>query len=135
MEGDDGIGPGDSPKQAGLFEARADDGRAASFDHAGACEQVLASKLGIAHARGVPLEVRGFDPNGFGDGGCGSVDAAKKLDQLFDFAAVEFAAVELGHKPQKRNPATSSLLCRAPHPVRPDLKIDTYISDSIDWGV
>src|SRR5665213_2199392 len=92
-EGDDGVCAGDSPEHAGPFEARADDGFAACFDHAGADEQVLASEFWIAHALGVALEVSGLDSDGVCNRGSAAIDASEKLYQLFDIAAVGFGLV------------------------------------------
>src|SRR3989440_3375231 len=46
-KGNDGIGTANGPEHAGLFEAAADDGFAARFDHAGTHKQMLATELGI----------------------------------------------------------------------------------------
>jgi hypothetical protein len=92
-EGDDGVGAGDGPEHAGLFEAAADDGFAAGFDHARADEQVLATELGIAHALGVVLKVSGFDSDAVRNHRRGGIESSKEPNQLFDFPAVEFGLV------------------------------------------
>src|SRR5450755_2912086 len=92
-EADDGICSVDRPEHTRLFEAGADDSFAPGFDHAGADEQVLASKLGIAHALDVSLKVSSFDSDGFRDGRCGNFDPLNEPDQLFDLAVVEFGPV------------------------------------------
>ena len=60
-EGNDSVGPADCPEHAGLLEAGTDYCFAARFDDAGADKQVLAAKLGVAHAFGISLQVGGFD--------------------------------------------------------------------------
>ena len=89
-QGNNGVCAVDSPEHAGLFESGADDGFASGFDDAGAYEEVLAAELGIPHALGIALEVRGFDPDRLLDRGCGRVDRAKEPDQVADLAAIEF---------------------------------------------
>src|SRR5450432_676758 len=56
-EGNDGVGSAECPEHAGLLETRADDSLASGFDDTGADKEVLRSKLGVAHALGVSLEV------------------------------------------------------------------------------
>lgn len=62
-QGNDRVGAANGPEHAGLFETGTDDGFAGRFDHARAYEQVLAAKLGIPHALGIPLKVIRLDAN------------------------------------------------------------------------
>ncbi len=70
-QGDDRVGTTEGPEHTGLFEAGTDDGSATGFDHAGADKQVLAAKLGVAHARGVALKVIRLNANLFQKVGIG----------------------------------------------------------------
>jgi len=70
-EGNDSIGPADSPEHAGLLEPGTDYGLAPGFDDAGANKQVLVTKLGVAHAFGISLKVGGFDAQLLDDFGIG----------------------------------------------------------------
>jgi len=45
-QGDDRVGATDGPEHAGLFQAGADYGSAAGFDHTGADEKMLISEFG-----------------------------------------------------------------------------------------
>src|ERR1035441_1013635 len=58
-EGENGVGPADSPEHPGLFEAHTDYGFAASLYHAGPDKQVLVAELGVAHTFGVLVEILG----------------------------------------------------------------------------
>ena len=69
--GDDGVGTANGPGHAGLLEAGADDGLAAGFDDAKADKQVRVTKLGVAHAFGISLQVGGFDAKLLDDFGIG----------------------------------------------------------------
>ena len=60
-QSDDGIGPTDCPEHPGLFQTGANYGLAARFDNARADEELLLAEFGVTHARGVSLEVIGFD--------------------------------------------------------------------------
>lgn len=53
MQGDDGVGAADGPEHTGFFEAGTDDRLTAGFDYTRANEQMLASKLGVAHTLGI----------------------------------------------------------------------------------
>ena len=70
-EGNDSVGPADGPEHAGLLEPGTDYGLASGFDDAGADKQVLAAKLGVAHAFGFSLKVCGFDAQLLDDFGIG----------------------------------------------------------------
>src|SRR6266581_618108 len=65
----DRVGSPDGPEHSRLFEARADDGLASSFDHTRANKQVLAAKLGITHPLGISLEVISLGANLLGQWG------------------------------------------------------------------
>ena len=54
-----------------MLEAGADDGLAAGFDDAKADKQVWVTKLGVAHAFGISLQVGGFDAKLLDDFGIG----------------------------------------------------------------
>jgi hypothetical protein len=56
-EVDDSVGAANGPEHAGLLEAGADDGLASGFDDARADKQVLAAKLGVAHALGISFKI------------------------------------------------------------------------------
>jgi hypothetical protein len=66
-EGDDSVGPADSPEHAGLFEAQTDYGFASGFDDTRADKEVLAAKLGVAHSLGISFKVICFDAKLFDD--------------------------------------------------------------------
>ena len=88
-EGDDGVGTPNRPEHAGLFEPGADHGFTAGLDYTRADKEVLASKLGIAHARHVPVKVVSLDANLFDHFGIGGNDGTKGTHQLLDFSFVE----------------------------------------------
>jgi hypothetical protein len=54
-EGNDSVGPADSPEHAGLLEPGTDYGLAPGFDDAGSDKQVLAAEFVIAHTFGISL--------------------------------------------------------------------------------
>jgi hypothetical protein len=56
-EGNENVCPADSPEHAELLEPGTDYGLASGFDDTGADKQVLAAKLGVAHALGISLQV------------------------------------------------------------------------------
>ena len=58
------FGSRSAPKHAGLLEPGTDHSFAASFNHAGANEQVLFAEFGIAHAIPVAVEVFGLNEDG-----------------------------------------------------------------------
>ena len=64
-EGDNSVGPAHSPEHAGLLEPGADYGLASGFDDARAEKQVLAAKLGVAHALGISLKAICLDADLF----------------------------------------------------------------------
>ncbi len=64
-EDHDGVCPSDGPEHAGLLEAGADYGPATGFDDARADKQVLAAKLGVAHALGISLKAICLDADLF----------------------------------------------------------------------
>ena len=70
-EGDDSVDPADSPEHAGLLEPGTYYGLASGFDDTRADKQVLAAKLGVAHALGVSLKVICLDTKLFDDFGIG----------------------------------------------------------------
>jgi hypothetical protein len=70
-QGDDGVGTANGPEHAGLLEAGADYGLAVGFDDAKADKQVWVTKLGVAHAFGISLQVGGFDAKLLDDFGIG----------------------------------------------------------------
>ena len=70
-QAEDVLGPGFGPEHAGLFETLADHGLAAGFDDAKADKQVWVTKLGVAHAFGISLQVGGFDAKLLDDFGIG----------------------------------------------------------------
>ena len=90
-ESEDGVGTADGPEHAGLFEAGADDGFAASLHDPRADEQVLAAELGVAHARGVGLKVVGFGVNLFSQAGIEGSQLAQRENQFLDLAFVQQA--------------------------------------------
>jgi len=75
------------------FQPGADHSLAPGFDHPRADKQVLAAKLGKAHALGISLEVAGLGANLLGHLGIGGNDGTKRNHQLFDFALVEQASL------------------------------------------
>ena len=56
-QGDDGVGSAYGPAHAGLLEAVTDDGLAPGLDDTRADEEAAVTKVGVAHAVGVGLEV------------------------------------------------------------------------------
>jgi hypothetical protein len=90
-QGDDGVGTADSPEHTGSLQARSDDGLAASFDHAGADEQSLFTKLWIAHPVGIGGEVFGLFENllgQVGSFGMGRGNLAEVRHQRFNVAVI-----------------------------------------------
>src|ERR1039458_1036125 len=90
-QGDDSVGATDSPEHAGSLQARADDGIAARFDHAGADEQSLFTKLRIAHPVGIGGEVFGLFLNLLCQVGCVGMcsgNLAEVRHQRFNIAAI-----------------------------------------------
>jgi hypothetical protein len=51
---------------------------------------MLATKLGVAHALGIALEVGGCLANGFGQFGRGGFQGTEIADQFLDVSVVEF---------------------------------------------
>src|SRR5437763_7789858 len=92
-KGNDGIGTANGPEHAGLFEAAADDGFAARFDHAGTHKQMLATELGIAHALGVSFEVIGCLMQSFGQFRRGNFQGTEIANQLLNLTLVQFGLV------------------------------------------
>src|SRR5207302_314146 len=87
----DRVGSPDGPEHSRLFEARADDGLASSFDHPRANKQVLAAKLGITHPLGISLEVISLGANLLGQWGITGGDGPQRTHQFFDFPLIQQA--------------------------------------------
>src|SRR5258708_37772335 len=81
----DRVGSPDGPEHSRLFEARADDRLASSFDHTRANKQVLAAKLGITHPLCISLEVIGLGANLLGQWGIVGGDGPQPTPPFFDF--------------------------------------------------
>src|SRR5271165_6189650 len=94
-QGDDRVGAANGPEHAGLFQAGANDGLAASLDHTGADEEVLLAELGVAHPLCVPFEIVGLNANLFGHVGIGRPDGTNRVCQLFNLSLVETFLVDL----------------------------------------
>jgi hypothetical protein len=88
-EGNDSVGPTNCPEHARLLEAGTDYGFASRFDDARADKQVLAAKLGVAHAFGISLKVACLDANLLDYLRIDYIDGAQREDQLFDFSLVQ----------------------------------------------
>src|SRR6516225_1976689 len=87
----DRVGSPDGPEHSRLFETRADDRLAASFDHPRANKKVLATKPGIAHPLSISFEVIGLGTNLLGHLGIAGVDGSQHAHQFFDFPFVQQA--------------------------------------------
>ncbi len=70
-EGNDGVCAADGPEHAGRLESGTDYGFASGFDDGGADKQVLAAKLGVAHALGIALKIGGLKAKLLDDFGVG----------------------------------------------------------------
>ena len=88
-EGENGVGPADSPEHPGLFEAHTDYGFAASLYHAGPDKQVLVAELGVAHTFGVLVEILGLGEDLLGQIRIGDLDGVERADQFLNLARVE----------------------------------------------
>ena len=92
-EGDDFVRVEDSPEHARLFETRSYDDFATGFNDAGADKEPLGTKLRIAHAASVGLEVGRFFLDVLGKGGLRigifGGDVAKTGHKGFDVAVVQ----------------------------------------------
>jgi len=84
-QGNDSVGPPNCPELAGLLEAGTDHGFASRFDDARADKQVLATKLGVAHALGISLKATGLDANFLDNFRMGCMDGAMRKDQFSIF--------------------------------------------------
>ena len=62
----DGIGPAYRPEHARLLQAATDDRFTTRLNHSGTDEEMLATKLRIAHTFGIALKVLGFPADDFG---------------------------------------------------------------------
>ena len=90
-QGQNGVGSADGPEHARPFQAGTDHRLAARFDDARAHKEVLAAKLGIAHALCVLLKVVRFAADLLGDFGRVGLDQAQGAHQLFDLALIQQA--------------------------------------------
>ena len=88
-EREDSVGAFHRPEHAGLFEAGADHGFAASLDNEGADEEMLSAELGVAHALYVVAEVVGLGANLFSQGRVSGTRRAQRENQFFDLPFVE----------------------------------------------
>jgi len=86
---EDGVGAFHGPEHAGLFQAMADDGFAASFNDAGANEQMLLTERGIVHAGGIGGEVVGFVSDLFGQFNIGGLNLTKGSHEFGDLAFIQ----------------------------------------------
>ena len=93
-EGENGVGAADSPEHPGPFEARADNGLAASLDDARPDKQVLLAELGVAHAFGVLGEILGFGEDLPGQIRIGDWDGTERADQFLNLALVEVVLLD-----------------------------------------
>src|ERR1700680_4665112 len=89
----DRVASPDGPEHSRLFEARADDRLASSFDHTRANKQVLAAKLGITHPLCISLEVIGLGANLLRQWAITGGDGAQRTHQFFDFPLIQQALV------------------------------------------
>src|SRR5258707_7287338 len=87
----DRVGSPDGPEHSRLFEARADDRLASSFDHTRANKQVLAAKLGITHPLCISLEVIGLGANLLGQWGGTGRGGPPRTHQVFVFSPIQQA--------------------------------------------
>src|ERR1019366_4017744 len=88
-EGENGVGPADSPEHPGLFEAHTDYGFAASLYHAGPDKQVLVAERGVPHTFGVLVEILGLGEDLLGQIRIGDLDGVERADQFLNLARVE----------------------------------------------
>src|SRR2546426_11562608 len=82
----DRVGSPDGPEHSRLFEARADDRLASSFDHTRANKQVLAAKLGITHPLCISLQVIGLGANLLGQWGITGGGGPQPTHPFFGFS-------------------------------------------------
>src|ERR1017187_6765713 len=111
-EGENGVGPADSPEHPGLFEAHTDYGFAASLYHAGPDKQVLVAELGVAHTFGVLVEILGLGEDLLGQIRIGDLDGVERADQFLNLA--RSASIRLRRRSPLSFPPGSSRDSRLP---------------------
>ena len=88
-QGDDGVGSGDGPEHARLFQALANHCLATGFDDARAYENPLSAEFCVAHGGGVVFEVVDLSPAEFSTLAAAGHEGLHALDQVVDLAVRE----------------------------------------------